>query len=231
MGSSATGLPPPKPYLRLYHLCKASHALSNIEHGRIKVTRISEANDPFELMALNFREGRVRTEVKKFRTALDSHTGLLCFSEDWTSPHLWSFYADTHRGICLGFNIVRTTVEAVKYKDKRIRAEINDETGDPFALSAELQAVLRCTKCHEWSYEREHRRFLPLADAHQEGGLYFFPLGGELQLAEVILGPNCEEDLHKVRAVVSHRYPEAKTFAARLAWQHFTVVPMESSVP
>jgi hypothetical protein len=110
MGSAAIGLPPPKPFVRLYRLCKHGHGLSNIQNRRLKVTRISEANDPFELMALNFRDGRVRTAVTEYRTALDNAHGLLCFSEDWTSPLLWSNYAESLRGMCLGFDVLNTFV-------------------------------------------------------------------------------------------------------------------------
>ncbi len=70
MGSAAIGLPPPKPFIRLYRLAKCEHAVGSIRMKRLKVTRISEANDPFELMALNFRDGRVRTAVAEYRTAL-----------------------------------------------------------------------------------------------------------------------------------------------------------------
>lgn len=188
MGSAAIGLPPPKPFIRLYHMCKEKHALSNLRNRRLKVTRISEANDPFELMALNFRDSRVRTAVTDYRAAQDSEHGLLCFSEDWTSPLLWSSYAKNHRGICLGFNVVDSFVEKVTYQDKRIKAEINDETGDPFSLSKKQQKTLHHTKCHEWSYEKERRSFLPLDKAIHDGDLYFWPLGNEVKLAEIILG-------------------------------------------
>jgi hypothetical protein len=231
MGSAAIGLPPPKPFVRLYHLTNATHALTNIRKGRLKVTRISEANDPFELMALNFRDGRIRTAVAEYRTALDSERGLLCFSEDWTSPLLWSNYAHSHQGICLGFNVLENFVEKVTYQDKRIRAAIDDETGDPFGLSQIQQSALCHTKCHEWAYEKERRRFLLLKEAFCECGIYFWHFGEDMQLAEVILGPHCYTELIPLRGEVAALYPGARTFSARLAWQHFKVVPKEKTLP
>lgn len=230
MGSAAIGLPPSKPYRRLYHLSKEHHALSNLRKERLKVTRISEANDPFELMSLNFRDKRIRSAVTEYRTALNNEHGLLCFSEDWTSPLLWSMYADNHRGICLGFDVSEEFVEKITYEDQRIRAELNDETGDPFTLPENLQQKLHHTKCSEWSHEQERRRFFKLNDAILDGELYFWPWGNEVRLAEVILGHHCQTELLPLRAEIKHRHLHAHIFSARLAWQHFKVVPAEKSV-
>lgn len=230
MGSAAIGLPPPQPYRRLYHLSKECRALSNLRAGRLKVTRLFEANDPFELMALNFRDKRIRSAVTEYRTDLNSEHGLLCFSEDWTSPLLWSIYAENHKGICLGFDVLEEFVEKVTYRDNRIKAELNDETGDPFALSADQQNALHHTKCHEWKYEQERRRFLSLGEATRDGDLHFWPWGNEVRLAEVILGHHCQRELPPLRSEVKERYPTAYVFSARLAWQRFKVVPSEKSV-
>ena len=231
MGSAGTGPPPPSEFIRLYHLCSNEHALSNLINGRLKVARFSDANDPFELMALDFREKSVRTSVKEFRSVEDSQTGMLCFSSDWTSPILWSHYADAHRGICLGFDVLKTLVQPVNYKDSRIKTGLDDESGDPWSLSAELQDLLRCTKCHEWSYEEEQRVFIPLANLTSDQGFYFRPFDDQLRLAEVILGPKCQSSLQSVHATVASRYSAVRTFESRLAWKYFRVVPRESSVP
>lgn len=230
LGSAAAGYPPPREMIRLYHLTSSEHAVSNITKGWLKVARFSDLNDPFELMSVNFRESQVRRVVRDFKTTFNSHTGLLCFSEDWTSPVMWSHYATKHCGICLGFDVLRTSVQKVQYKDKRIRAKLG-ESGDPFSLSKELQDLLLCTKCHQWDYEEERRRFVSLADAIQEGQLHFRPFDEEVQLAEVILGPHCHQSVDAVRQLTSQYHPRARTFKARLAWQHFKVVPQESTVP
>ncbi len=66
MGSAAVVPPPPKNFIRVYHLSPAKYAISDIEHGRIKVARFSDLNDPFELMALNLRERRLRRSRERF---------------------------------------------------------------------------------------------------------------------------------------------------------------------
>lgn len=216
--------------IRLYHLTTAEHAVSDIALGRLKVARFSDLNDPFELVGANFREREVRKIVRGFKSAFDAQTGLLSFSEDWSEPVLWSHYASRHRGICLGFNIPRNSVEKVKYQDERFRAEL-DQSADPDHLPEDLKQLLRCTKYRNWSYELEYRRFVPLESAVQEGRLHFVAFGADLELAEVILGAECAIELETVRNLVRTKYPSAVVYKSRLAFKFFHIVPQESTIP
>jgi hypothetical protein len=198
MGSAEVVPPPPKEFIRLYHLTSADFAISNIALGRLKVARFSDANDPFELIALNLRERRDRNVLRDFKDAYDSHTGLLCFSANWVNPVLWSHYGAKHRGICLGFDLKRSRAQRVRYKDKRLLSELNNK-GDPLSLDAKLQEALLCTKFGHWQYEEEYRVFVKLEDAIQEGRLHFCHFDDDLRLVEVILGPQCNLSLDAVR--------------------------------
>lgn len=233
MGSAAVTLPPSRKFIRLYHLLKTEHAKGNIENRRLKVSRFADVNDPFELMSLSVMDGSVRKAVRAHKAAEDVKTGLICFSEDWTSPVMWSHYAEKHHGMCIGLDVARPAVKPVRYFDKRLRAELGKDP-DPFKLSADLQEALRHTKCHEWSYEREQRLLIPISETVEDtvAGrvLQFRPFDGEVKLAEVVLGPNCGESIDDVRQLVAAHYPDAIVFKARLAWKHFKVVPLESSV-
>lgn len=230
LSSAAADQPPSPEFIRLYYLTSTTHALSNITFSRLKLARFRDLNDPFELLSVRLIDKKLRAAVKDFKTNLDAQVGLLCFSEDWGSPLMWSHYAEKHRGICLGFDVLRTEVQAVKYDDKRVRAAL-DADSDPNNLPADLQTILRQTKCHEWRYEQEQRMCVTLTEATAVGTLHFRPFDNKLRLAEVVLGPNCAEPLEDVRRIVARHHPEARTYKARLAWQHFKVVPMESSVP
>jgi hypothetical protein len=229
LGSAAADLPPSPEFIRLYHLTTATHALNNISFARLKVARYSDLNDPFELLSLSLMDPAVRKTVQTFKALQDSQSGLVCFSEDWTSPVMWSHYAEKHRGICLGFDVLRTAALEVHYNDKRLRTEL-EKDANPENLPIDLQEKLRQTKCDEWSYEKERRIVVPLTTAVQVGTLHFLPFSNSLQLAEVILGPSCTELLEDVRQVVRKHCPKARVFKARLAWKHFKVVPQESSV-
>jgi hypothetical protein len=89
MGSAEVVPPPPREFIRVYHITSAELGVSDIGLSRMKVARFSDLNDPFELLAMNFREGKTaRKVIRDFKDAYDSHTGLHCFSANWTNPVL-----------------------------------------------------------------------------------------------------------------------------------------------
>lgn len=225
MGSAIACRPPVnRSTIRLYNLNSVKHALSNIVNRRIKVSRFADLNDPFELLAANFKEHKTRQVVRDWKDKSHSLMGLLCFAGDWSEPVMWSHYADKHTGVCLGFDVNRSTVQQVSYQDDRILNALHP-TSTPDNLSEELQQQLLCTKSGGWRYEEEYRRFVSLNDAALEGPFHFWPISGDIQLVEVILGPLCEEPLESVRQKVKLHFPNAVVFKARLAFQSFKVVP------
>ena len=220
---------PPEGFLRVYHISPADFAISNIRHGRMKVSRFIDLNDPFELMAMNFMERRTRKMVGDFKVEYDSCNGLLCFSEQWKNPVIWSDYGDKHRGICLGFNLKEDRAQKVRYEDRRIRAEL-DERGSPFQIDSMLQELLICTKSRHWQYEKELRVILPLKEATKEGPMHFYAFNHDLQLVEVILGPKCSKSLDTMRQLTRTQHPHAVVFNARLGFKFFNVVPDRRTV-
>jgi hypothetical protein len=230
MGSAEVVGPPPEAFIRVYHITSAEFGISNVGMGRIKVARFSDLNDPFELLAMNLRERRHRNVLRDFRNAYDTHTGLLCFSANWTNPVLWSHYGSKHTGICLGFDLGRDLARQVRYEDKRILESLGDAP-NPLTLDEELQEALLCTKFHHWQYEEEIRVFVKLEDMLKEGGLHFRTFDSSLQLAEVILGPQCTLSLESVRRLTRALHHQAVTFQSRLAFKFFAVVPDERTVP
>lgn len=225
--SAAVTLPPKNHrYLRVYHLAPAHFALNDIALGRLKVAKISELNDPFELLSAKLHKPEIKSLAEELKSNNDKSLGLLSFSADWAAPIMWSHYADRHRGICLGFNIERSMLEKVIYVDNRLeeRAEIG------FANDIKLFYELLRTKSSHWNYEQEYRRFYPLSGATNEGGTYFAEFDESIQLAEVILGPNCKLSIESVRKLVRKMYPDVFICGSRLAMNSFDVVPNESTL-
>jgi hypothetical protein len=109
-------------------------------------------------------------------------------------------------------------------------AELGEE-GQPLQIDKKLQKKLLCTKYRHWRYEEEWRVFVSLENARREGRLHFYPFDDNLQLAEIILGPQCALPIDEVRKLTSAKHPKAVTFAARLAFKFFKVVPHEKTVP
>jgi hypothetical protein len=214
--------PPPRGFIRAYHFVEAKHGRSDIIAQRLKVARFSDLNDPFELLGLNSHERLIRRAAKSHKKDQDSNFGLLCFSKNWNDPLLWSHYAEKHRGLCLGFDLRESKVEAVKYEDKRIRIELDLGQGDALRIPTDLQRLLRVTKARCWSYEQEFRVFIRLIEAKLEGKLHFWPFNDDLRLVEVIIGPESNESVSALERLAG---PEVYVSKARLAWRSFTVVP------
>jgi hypothetical protein len=233
MGSAEIVPPPPRGIRRVYHFTLAKFAKDDIVHRRLKVARISELNDPFEFLSLNFRQISERHIIDHFKNNYDKHTGLLCFSQNWTSPVLWSHYADKHHGICLGFDIKADLLKEVQYIEKRAIITAETEMSALQVLEDLEEFVLR-TKYDHWNYEEKFRYFVSLKDADEdsERKLHFYPFGDILELAEVILGPQCAMPLDDVeRLVKDHCSTPVTSFKTRLASQWFAVVPHENFVP
>ena len=220
--------PTPAGFVRVYHLTLLEHAKTDIQHCRLKVATFSDANDPFELLALNCR-GRSNREARKvlqkFKASEGDRTGLLCFSRSWTNPVLWSHYAAGHKGVCLGFDVKEDIVEEVKYADELLTARLNDEQ-DPTSIPDDLQDLLFVTKFRHWEYENEVRRFVELSEAQRDGTLYFWPFDDNMRLREVILGPLCaRSELEPMRALVVATNADAVVSRARLGFGSFEVRP------
>lgn len=164
--------------VRAYHLTSTDHAISNISLCRLKVARLSEVNDPFELFGLDSMDRRRRQALDEFRHLQDKTTGMLCFSKAWKNPVLWSHYAAGGRGIGLGFEIKKTLgirgVLEVRYESNKLKA-LGDQ---PDPISKEFQELLLVTKFRHWEYEEELRVFLSLSTALREDRRFFVPFSG-----------------------------------------------------
>ena len=221
--ASAEFLPPPaKEFIRAYYFTSSQHAISAISLGRLKIARFADANDPFELLALNCHDPQTRKRAVKLREEYNNKSGLLCLTKNWSSPLIWSHYADRHKGMCLGFNVRRAMVRPVEYEDERLRQQLPEDP-DPTAVPPDLRERLAVTKSHHWKYEEELRVFVELARAVRELNLFFQPFGKDLRLVEVILGPRCEHALPIVKNLAARVAPDAVVFKARLAFRSFEV--------
>lgn len=219
MGSAKFLLPPDCNRLRAYHLMSPEHGISSISLRRIKVARFSELNDPFELMALNTRPPAIRRVVKHNKRFQNEKTGLLCFSQNWTNPLLWSHYAANHKGICLGFDLIPGDVKNVSYSEKRPQIEDSAAT-----ISDKRGELLLRTKYMGWNYEKEIRKFVDLSTAKREHELFFVPFSSELELKEVILGERNTFLIESIRELVECRNPGAVVFKTRLEGEDFRIV-------
>lgn len=214
---------PPHGFRRAYYFTSADYGLSGIALRRLKIARFSDANDPFELLGVRLRDRRVRKAVKDFKKQCNKTTGLLCFCQDWTKPILWSYYAEKHKGVCLGFDLKSELVRDVMYQKDREMVDF-DKDGESFVVDDKLKERLLLMKSIHWKPEDEVRIIVDLSKAKRDGQLYFRPFDSDMVLTRVILGPNCALDPSAVKDLVRVRHPLAIVFRSRAEYGGFKVV-------
>lgn len=170
-----------------YQFLSSYNAITNLERRMIKVSRIKAVNDLFELQPyLRLNKG-VRRQLGNIRTKVADTYGMVCFSTNWKEPIMWGHYADSNKGIVLGFEVVsnRFTIKKVDYPSKRKKVSLDPQTITP---SEYIEAV-GFIKYKGWEYEEEHRFFVKLDDCENIEGNYFLKFGNDLELKKVIIGP------------------------------------------
>ena len=210
----------------VYHLTEAKWALDNLRRGRLKVSRVNELNDPFELSGPHLRTKQQRNEFRNWRRTMAKSYGLLCFSRDWSNPVLWSHYAKKHTGIALGFEIPSGMLMDVIYTATRPPPE---SILRAYQTQAEGEAYMRellLTKFNDWAYEDEVRVFTDLKAPDQDTGMHFVDFGENLKLREVIAGPLCKTKVSLIRSAAS-KHDHVNVVKARLAFGSFRVVKNE----
>lgn len=214
--------------MRVYHLLPEKHALDDLKCRRLKVSRIDDMNDPFELLSLSLKTREHRLAIHNLKADFDKEWGALCFSRGWSNPVLWSHYADKHRGFCLGFDVPTNKTLSMSYGGRRVELDIDRELSrrsGPVALVRKLMT----TKFSDWKYEREVRILVTLDQADPETGVFFSDFGRQLALREVIVGPRSTLAKDAVQAALSPEDGNVKIMKARLAFKTFRLVPQRDT--
>jgi hypothetical protein len=213
--------------MRVYYFTKAVHGIEAIRSRRLKIARITELNDPFEFLQVASRNPKTRARYQYVKRALSEYMGLLCFSENWSNPVQWSHYADSHRGICLGFDVKPSAkmMRKIRYVKNRIKPNLQAMKVMGEAAVAHMLDLLTL-KFEHWQYEQEHRLFVRLEEKEVETGLYFFNFGGSdtLMLREVIVGAQSQISPEEVREALGDLASNVVMQKARLAFRSFEVV-------
>ncbi len=175
--------------MRVYKFLDKHFGLKSLYERRLKIARIEELNDPFELTPYNLQDPMERRAFNLSKEEMGKRFGMVCFSSCWSDPVIWAHYSDKHRGICLGFEIQNNRLEKIKYVRDRLPFP-----QDFMNLSQELrQGVAKemiFTKYENWQYEDEWRTWETLET--EEDGLFFIDFNDtSLRIAQVIIGERC----------------------------------------
>lgn len=183
----------------LYRYMDAHAGLKSIEACRLRVGRLKEFNDPFEwrigiIGIIPQGEIVARACVDSLIDHLNSRFGIICFCDTFAEPVLWSHYADRHRGVAFEVSYTKDsdTLHKVQYSDRRPVVDAN-RLHDRERLQHYLLPLINrmiSQKASGWSYEREYRVHIDLADCEIQNGHFFKPIPDHF-LTRVLLGFRC----------------------------------------
>jgi hypothetical protein len=211
--------------MRVYHFVDRKYGLQNLRQRELKIAIFNELNDPFELLGIASKDREDRRAYLDFKNDLAKKIGLLCFSGHWTNPVQWSHYADRHRGLCLGFDVINELVP-VTYTRRRLKLDLIAIRAGGLTAHRYMLQVL-ATKFSHWRYENEHRLFVRLKEKDKKG-LYFVGFCKQLALREVIVGHNSTISRAELTRALGDMACDVKVYKARLAFRTFRVVRQRS---
>jgi hypothetical protein len=214
--------------MRAHYLTGSQYALSNIALRRIKISRFSELNDPFELLAVDLSDREHRAAIRAKKEELNNNRGLICFSKSWSNPLIWGHYAERHTGICLSFDVHDQRLAEVFYAENPMKISVDPETNRPRLTERVINRLL-LTKFSDWQYEDEMRLVVDLGEKTVESGCYFYSFSDKLILREVVLGPRCEIPIEGVRKLVATFDHPVQVLKSRIAFSSFRVIKNRSA--
>ncbi len=172
--------------MRVYHFLKMKYGIEAIENQQLKIARLNSLNDPFEGFHLDTQNYGTRITLSDRRKRASRQYGILCFSKDYSNPVQWAHYAESHRGICLGFDVPDSLLLKVEYTDSRT-------PGIDFKKSLDIKGAdyiryMLSKKHTHWKYEQEYRLLVKFPEKVLDNRLIFEKFSEQITLKEVIIG-------------------------------------------
>ena len=209
--------------MRLYHFLNREFGLDDIRHRRLKIATLNELNDPFEMLAMSFKDQTLRDAFRATKEQMAQRFGLLCFSRSWHNPVQWSHYADRHRGLCLQFEVRDDLAKPVTYTKARLAVDSTLIGGQGQDAEEFIQRAIS-TKFSHWRYEDEVRLFVRLEDRDEETGFWFKDFDADLRLTEVIVGVDSDASRNEIGDALGDVGDGVSLRKARLSFRQFAVV-------
>jgi hypothetical protein len=177
--------------MRLYQYLEAKWALDDIRRGRIKLSKIDDMNDPYELRSVRSDDKPTQLALEETAREIAEKFSVGCFSLSWNNILMWSHYGDKHKGICLGFDVPDEITRPVEYvPEPQVVGSLIVEKRSDFSVEEGRKIIDRSLGAKDagWSYEEEIRMNGMREEVDEETGQYFVEFSERLKLKEVIAG-------------------------------------------
>ncbi len=206
--------------MRVYHFTKLEYGKKIIQDRRLKISLIDNLNDPYELRAIDLMDKERREIVLNTKNFLGKEVGVICFSKNWDMPIMWSHYADSHRGACLGFDIEDTLLKKMHYSESPYKSPPSRLPTEDAATIVERMLSL---KHKPWAYECEYRLFINIDKS--EGGESYKEFDDYVVPREFYFGVECEDVLvDETKYFIQRHSPGIKSYKTKLSDSAFKIV-------
>ena len=149
-----------------------------------------------------------------------------CFSEKYDNLLMWSHYSDSHRGICLGFDLQKLYQNFKKYYPALIKVKYTDQLERIDYFIEKKKAIINWFRIKSdcWNYEKEVRIVLTNIKLDSTKQIAI-PFDTET-INSIYLGTNINRDHENIiRSSVLNKLPKTRIFKMRLKEDSFSLIP------
>lgn len=161
-----------------YYSNKSLYAFENVENGNICFSPLESLNDPFEgigkdlygisdderifweAIGIDFDKLISRRISEDLRDNLNFKYRVFCASKEYDNCLLWAYYANSHKGFCVGYK----ESSIFKVSDELLDVEYSSEMYPINGFDENKYKKLLSLKSLEWSSENERRAIYVLKD-------------------------------------------------------------------
>jgi len=167
--------------------------------------------------------------IKYFRDvafpAEHSRLAITCFSEIPDNLLMWSHYADSHMGVCIGFDIKKLYFDIIMHQPAIIKVKYRDNLLKTEYFKSPMEAISNCfrikAKC--WNYEKEIRILLTNLTL-DSSKITYIPIKKET-INCIYLGSTINaENEEKVKSLCSSELPNVKIYKMELDNKFYKLV-------
>lgn len=90
--------------------------IDDLKKGHLYLSNVFDLNDPFELSVYDGNSKR-NNKIENVR--------ILCLTNSHLKKRMWSYYADSHKGVCLTVKVPKKYMREIHYTSKRVCKDSN----------------------------------------------------------------------------------------------------------
>jgi hypothetical protein len=155
-----------------------------------------------------------KEEYRQFKEDVNNKFGILSLTSKNNNLLMWSHYANSHQGFCVGFDkflLYETTlgeISPVLYSDVFPKVGI-------FENNVEGLTKILITKSTNWSYEDEYR----ITKINASRKIFVIP---DKAIQEIVLGLKMPEQYkNEIVELAAHKFPNARIYQSQMNLEEF----------